>query len=56
MSRTAFIDLGAMAGPMMSSVARKRLAISAYDIVRAVRACGRRGLGAGVERSRLTHG
>jgi len=33
MSKTAFIGLGAMGGPMASNVARKLLAITVYDIV-----------------------
>lgn len=33
MSKTAFIGLGAMGGGMASNVARKQLAITAYDIV-----------------------
>lgn len=33
MSKTAFIGLGAMGGPMASNVARKQLAITAYDIM-----------------------
>ena len=45
-----------MADPMAPNVARKRLAITAYDIVPAAHGRGGRGLRLGIERPRLTHG